>query len=295
MGSVFQPSLNFWAGTGVTILTQGKSTPSNALNFNSLLLYVHGYNNNEEDASVSYGRFEKLQNQLGGISANVVGILWPGENWIGALFYMKAISQAEKVGANLARQLHNQAKARGYLKLDIVAHSLGNRLVLETISALNNLLLVDPTPIVFGQLALMAAAVPVRYLTANQPLFGAINSFSSSLNLYSQSDRILQLAFPAGQTAAGDGFFPIALGRRFWAGASFSVPGMRQNDNSHYGHGDYWGGKGDDISQSAAKKVRDFMPHIGKLTNRMIPAMNKLSRTTGSRQILKARNVPGRH
>lgn len=295
MGILFQPSLNFWEGTGVRILAKGKSAPSNALNYSSLLLYVHGYNNDEEDASASYNRFEQLQNKLGGLSANVLGVFWPGENWIGALFYMKAISHSQQVGANLARQLHSQAKARGYLKLDFIAHSLGNRLVLETISALNDLLKVDPVPIVFGQFALMAAAVPVRYLTANKSLFEAVNSFSSSLNLYSQSDRILQFAFPAGQTAAGDGFFPVALGRRFWAAASLSVPGMRQVNNTNYGHSDYWGGRGNNVNESAAKKVRDFMPHIGKPISRTIPSLSNLYRSPESRKTAKARVVAARH
>jgi len=296
MGTVFQPSLNFWAGSGIGISLQGHSLPSSALNHSSLLLYVHGYNNDEAEASVSYNEFQTLQNRLGGLSANIVGILWPGASWSGELFYMKAISQAEKVGAKLAKQLHTQAKSSGYLKLDIVAHSLGNRLMLETIKALINLLKTDPAPIFFGQMALMAAAVPVRYLEANKQLNAAINAFSSSLNLYSNSDNVLHFAFPAGQSAAGQGFFPVALGRKQWLGAQFSVPSMRQVENVGYGHGDYWGGRSDevDINKHAAKKVRDFMPHIGKLPQRVIDAPVSLSRNPISRSQTKARIISSR-
>jgi hypothetical protein len=116
-----------------------------------------------------------------------------------------------------------------------VAHSLGCRLTLELLQRF--LQSMQQIQVVFGPVSLMAAAVPVGTAQRDGELGGVIQAVKSQV-LYSTADRVLQLAFPIGETAARDGFFPQAVGRH-GNPSVWSSPTLRMN----YAHGDYWPGK----------------------------------------------------
>lgn len=265
MSRRFEPSLSYrekTAGGGVRGIPL--ETLSRILTrHSSVVLLLHGYNNDLEDASAAYTRFQGL---LGEVRANVVGVFWPGDNWEGPLYYMRAIGQAQKVAPLLAGDLHTAAWARGHYRIDIVAHSLGSRLALETIRELLDRLRTYPVPgLTIGRIVFMAGAVPTHYLEVGpgspRSLRGAIGALEAAMSLYSEDDRVLHYAFPLGQSAAREGFLPVALGRRGWPGGALLTPALRQERNQGAGHSDYWGGgsKNEQALGQAARYVRGFI------------------------------------
>ncbi|MES2455540.1 MAG: alpha/beta hydrolase [Bacteroidota bacterium] len=299
MTDFFKPSISYWAGSGTEIRDTALQVPSGALNQRSLVLLVHGYNNDVQDASDAFKRFLSLQQSSRTIGANLVGVYWPGANWSGPLYYMAAVSQAKKVAVTFARDLYEQAiKGGNYLKVDFVAHSLGCRLTLETIKELVRIKQNNPSlgGLVLGRVVFMAGAVPTRYLDDLQFLRGAITAFGGTMSLFSEDDLVLHWAFPAGQTAAWEGFFPVALGRKKWSGDNFLAPPIQQIRNPNAGHGDYWGGDDDHLDRKAfaAGKVAEFI-QIGEQLPRSIHSADaSLVRDVVPRKVEGARTVKGR-
>ncbi|RZK27062.1 MAG: alpha/beta hydrolase [Flavobacterium sp.] len=289
MENLFQPSVSYWEGNGSRIAVTGKQLPQYALNKTSLVLLIHGYNNNQKEASAAYKRFLEIQNKkFGLVTANVVGVYWPGDNWEGAAFYMQAIGKAKKVAPNLARDLFEIAEARGYLKIDIITHSLGSRLTLETIKELQSLIKASgkPSGLTIGRVAFMAGAVPTYYLEQPKKLERALTAFEGILNLYSENDRVLKYAFPLGQTLAGERLLPVALGRKAWLNGSLIAKPISQVPNTGADHSDYWGGSSDKVAclENAGRAVREFLP-LGIQPGRVTPL----------RIASVGRNIPSRY
>jgi hypothetical protein len=177
------------------------------------------------------------------------------------LFFMHAIDHAERSGALLAQALEKHA-GDGPLWVDIVAHSLGCRVVYEMLAALS-----DTTNVHVHRIVFFAAAVATFMLER-----GEQQGFDSAyerhvgeglLSLYSGSDMVLSLAFPAGSTFAPgpQGFFPTALGHEFWASVHSPLM-ISQAVNRSAGHSDYWGWKErtkDTVGRFANRAARDFL------------------------------------
>ena len=261
---------------------------------------MHGYNNTQQAASDSYYHFLANLGVNGSVSRSLVGIYWPGANWEGGLYYMQALGQAKATALVLAKSLYQIAQAKGYLTIDIVTHSLGARLALETVKAMLALQQTEgsPSPLVIGRITMMAGAVPVAYLAQSNELQMSLPPFRSTQSLYSLQDMVLHWAFPAGETAAGEGFFPVALGRKKWAGGSVLVPNMNQQENVGANHGDYWGAdsKNTVAETFAANQVYNFLDigpgGIRQVSARVLPivAINR-TRTTISGRTLPVRTM----
>ncbi len=300
MSETFKPSLNYWSGTGTQIRPKGDPQPSNALNKSSLVLLVHGYNNKLQAASDSYTLFKGLQQNSGSLNANILGIYWPGANWAGPLYYMQAVEQAQLVAPLLAADLVQAAKQRGYLYVDFVAHSLGCRLVLEVVK---NLLAIKSregslSGLSVGKIVFMAGAVPVKYLEDINNLQQALKYFAGTMSLYSEADIVLKFAFPAGQTAAGEGFFPVALGHRHYAGGSLILPGMIQRRYNNAGHSDYWGGRKDPdpndmIPATVAEQFLSLTPPSARTTEVYLatPKRERPVRETTAGRVIASRSM----
>jgi hypothetical protein len=115
-----------------------------------------------------------------------------------------------------------------------VAHSLGARVTLELLTCLASP--AGGSAWMRGA-CLMAAAVPVGMVNAGGALVTGTLLPARTLVLYSRSDAVLHWAFPLGQTLAGEGFFPTAVGR-------CGDPAQRWTDEAELlgdNHGDYWG------------------------------------------------------
>jgi hypothetical protein len=219
-----------------------------------LVILIHGYNNSEAEARDSYTTFVRRLADLGLPEASAYGVLcgffWPGDadgGRLSFLSYPSEIDTARRSGESLARYLRSLRGPGGApLEVRIVSHSLGGRVLLEMLRSIRE---AGETPLQrLAGACLMAAAVPVALVDTKGDLRAAARVPQRSLVLYSEQDGVLRWAFPTGETAAGDGFFPRAVGRfgeppRTW--------GERRN-LAPYGHSDYWGYADDRSARAVA-------------------------------------------
>jgi pimeloyl-ACP methyl ester carboxylesterase len=141
--------------------------------------------------------------------------------------------QVVKARGDVADALARYCMGLGPVEVAFIAHSLGCRVVLETVERLaavqNNA--VKVTGAVF-----MAGAVPVQYLLPFGRLRDAARAIERRYCFYSYLDAVLMLAFPPGQALAGE-LAPFATGfagwpKRVWHG----------HRHTGFGHGGYWKG-----------------------------------------------------
>lgn len=234
-----------------------------------LVLLVHGYNVSEKEADAAYDVFEQHQrsllawpSEIYAPDRRVVRVYWPGNAELGPLsflFFMHSISHAKQSGEYLADALE-QAAASGQLTVDVVAHSLGCRVVLEAIAALQ-----AGTRVRFERLVFFAAAVAIHKIEVDGKQRLALEYCQhveeGALSLYSGKDIVLSAAFPAGETLTPghEGIMPTALGHAKWC-SPHPLPKLDQRENASADHSDYWGkdGKAGRV-QFASREARRFL------------------------------------
>ena len=206
-----------------------------------VVLLIHGYNNTEDAARESYGAFTGDLAQLGtaarALLTDVGKLYWPGDADLGPISFLSyplEIGPAKQSAERLATYLRTLVGPGGTTtEIYLVGHSLGNRLILELL----DLLAASPAPLGHPAGAcLMAAAVPVAMVQEGGRLLPGATLPGRTLTLYSRDDAVLRWAFPLGETAADEGFFPTAVGR-------FGQPhGVWTERRELVGnnHGDYW-------------------------------------------------------
>jgi pimeloyl-ACP methyl ester carboxylesterase len=237
-----------------------------------VILLIHGFNVNEEHGLETYRRFVGQWQDILAIPRDapvaddrIVALYWPGDaDWGFAkpLAYMRSVPRAREIGERLAALLDDAAAASGSITVDIVAHSLGSRLALETLLGVFN----NPASRVrIDRIQFMAGAVPTFMLGDPDDAPRLRAAFESSLgigakSLWSGSDMVLALAFPPGQTFAGDGegFLPTALGHAKWP-ANSELARLDPTEMPDAGHGSYWGGDDPDYSRETAKIAHEFL------------------------------------
>jgi pimeloyl-ACP methyl ester carboxylesterase len=199
------------------------------------VLLIHGYNVNQDDAHSSYQGFT---NKLGkwlppSVIDTIWEFYWPGSlpiPGISALSYPVQIGNAKTSADRLAKYIKQViGKSVHPIPITIVGHSLGCRVVMETLNLLGTLLHQF-------QVCVMAAAVQVDAINNGGKFNNAIEGTDNRYALHSSKDAILKYAFRAGQTAAFEGFFPEAVGsdgnpQYIWTSIS---------SDTQLGHGDYW-------------------------------------------------------
>ncbi|WP_442430349.1 DUF726 domain-containing protein [Nitrospira sp. T9] len=225
------------------------------------IILVHGFNNHYGEAATAFQGFRKQQYRRDpsllppALETVLADAHWPGDaawgiaDLVDFLVYPVAVTTAKKAGLVLASHL---ARMPNLEIVHFIGHSLGCRVILETIRALG------ARPQV-GKVCLMAAAVPVFQVEWGGRLEPAMVRARKVLVLYSGSDIVLTLTFPPGQFAAGsgEGFLPTALGHErpipSVAGAvdAIEIPGA--------GHGDYWGHSNTEPSWRATARAGEFM------------------------------------
>jgi len=248
-----------------------------------LVLLVHGYNVNLQSGQDGYSAFGTLLEKYGvrslSVLGQIVGFCWPGDvniRYISGLFYPRELGPAKASAALLANfLLRLRGPQDAPIQVILVAHSLGNRLALELIKDI-----LDQPHQTWGRIegvCLMAAAVPVQIVDNNNRLARAARA-ARCRNLFSQSDTILHWAFPPGETFAGDGFFPQAVGL---FGNPLSA-WTERFDLQPYNHGDYFRGKGMDAR--SARYVAQFLgaavptqPSLVQPTANSLPTPNVIA------------------
>jgi hypothetical protein len=227
---------------GGAVASSVKENPDHGpLGHSRLILLIHGYNNTQDAASKSYSSFlQNFRDAWPGridLLNDMFKFFWPGDkNWGPASFasFPLEIGPAKESAARLTSYLANLVGPNGtHVDLYFVAHSLGNRMLLEMLTLFsggsrNSL-------IQMRGMCLMAAAVPVAMVRSGGRLSGAAQLARSS-TLFSPDDKVLHFAFPLGETLAFEGFFPRAVGRfgeppNLWTNAQ---------PMNRYDHGSYW-------------------------------------------------------
>ncbi len=211
-----------------------------------ITLLIHGYNNNEEEAKQAYG---KLLAQLETRPLSKIGCFhWPGDAEFGSLqafdflSYPTEIPDAKASAKVLAKHLQNITRESNCsVEFNLVGHSMGCRLIVELLDEIA----ANADPVVsINLIMLMAAAIPVELMAPESSFETNSQSIKDRLILFSDSDPVLQFAFPAGQelaTAMGTDQGPYfeAVGR-YGNPSSYQAERFNRNGNSH---GAYWSDK----------------------------------------------------
>ena len=178
------------------------------------LLFFHGYNNSEAEAENRFTTFaQNLEKLSPGTAFNIYGFYWPGDKGIkiiSTIAYPAELAPAKDSAKRLFEFLKPLSGPGGTpVSVKMLGHSLGCRSILEILKRFAG----TQSKLVFQAISLMAAAVPVGKAEASGEFGSAIARVSKTHVLFSTRDRVLQLAFPLGETLAFDGFFPEAVGR----------------------------------------------------------------------------------
>lgn len=242
--SVREPGLD---SGGAVVDVQGASGSDSLEGKGTALLFVHGYNNSRAAARKSFDGFlAGLENSTGRgpLPWAVFGVQWPGDEpngAISAMSYPFKIKVAQRAADRIFAHLTTQFGPGGApIVLHIVAHSLGCRLTLELLEKLAR-----GTPganVIVGSVTLMAAAVPVGKVERDGRLRRGVESADRICVLHSTGDGVLHWAFPMGQTAGGDGFFPTAVGRFGGPAGVWARAAGMSAEGKLYGHSSYWEG-----------------------------------------------------
>lgn len=193
-----------------------------------VLLAVHGFNVSYQSGLRSLAKLNQALNLGDGVV--VIGVLWPGDYWLPVVNYPAEARDAVLCGKLLAGFVNRAFKSAADISL--VSHSLGGRLVLETLLHLDRKA---------DLVCLTAGAVDddvfVRQYAKVQDRAQRIGVLASS------RDWVLRLAYRAGDFASDvlyddDNPFGAALGLR--GSRPARVMDRRIPRNQKYGHGDYF-------------------------------------------------------
>jgi len=182
------------AGAGsITVIDQTNTVHSvgelaAAIGGRDVLLITHGFNVNQMDGLQKLSEWGTL---LGIGNAVPIGILWPGDSrWIHVVDYPIEGNDAMAAGNLLAVFLNKNFTSA--LSLSFASHSLGARLVLQTVAGLKR-------PV--RRLLLMAGAIDNTCLSNEYA--NATKDVGTISILASRSDNVLKWAFPAGNFVSG--------------------------------------------------------------------------------------------
>ena len=196
----------------------------------NVLLVTHGFNVNRSNGIASL-TWWSTKCQLPS-SFVMVGVLWPGDSkYVPLLDYPGEGSEAIKSGKLLADFL-NQYSTRTQA-LSLVSHSLGARVVLQTLAELN---------ISVDHVILMAGAIENDCLL-NEYAEAAKKARKITV-IASQKDWVLELAFPVGNPIGeivmrDHPYFTSAIGRTGPSAFDANTYLWQIPDNWNYGHLDY--------------------------------------------------------
>lgn len=209
-----------------------------------LLILVHGFNNSSSTAEKSYllqiAALEEHFSRCRVAPDAIAFFHWPGDagGWFSLGGYPFDIPRALESAERLAQYLKKfpGASTPGALKISLIGHSLGCRLLLEMLSKE----LPPPLALNIGVVSLMAPAVPIELVDASGKLEIAVRSPRSILKCYSRHDWALWAGFPQAQEAAYSLGYETELYLEavglYGHPTAVGIPVETGN-----GHSDYWG------------------------------------------------------
>jgi hypothetical protein len=252
-----------------------------------VILFVHGYNNTLDKARESYDTFSTgLAERVREAAAEILGpryrFYWPGDAdlWIFSFIsYPVEIGDARESAERLAEFLLDLygAGVHPARPLDIISHSLGGRVVLETLTALAGSGLLDGA---LKRVCLMAPAVLVEHVEPGGSLYDGARLPETLTILTSDDDWILWLAFPLGETLA-EGGSGRALGRY---GPPPGLPARHEPVSGGVGHTQYW-----DCPDGVARAVIDALGFTWR--RREVAGRSTTARETAPPRAIEARQL----
>jgi pimeloyl-ACP methyl ester carboxylesterase len=211
-----------------------------------ILVFVHGFGNSKDKAESSYWKMiDQLAWNVGAGQMSRLGPIWefywPGDqiHWregVGPIRgYRRSLKETPDVGRLLAGFLARRPRGQDVY---VVAHSMGCRITLEVLKAVRDGSLPTRGAAVRGTF-LMAAAVPIRHCSAdvNEAKYAIAAASCVESILYSNNDRVLQMAFRAGQNKRGpEGGEAVGF-------AGGPPQRWKNRERTGFGHSDYWGSR----------------------------------------------------
>ena len=173
-----------------------------------LTFLLHGFNVDWNAGWTTTRRFALLLEQVApSLEGHIVAVLWPGDDRFSPLTYSLEERDADETATRLSRTLTE--RIRPSQPIDLVAHSLGCRVALETMSR------VAGSAVLVDRALLMAAAVDADALARPSRYRDAVQRAGRVFWLSSERDWVLRAAFPIGDLVASilfGGYTQSALG-----------------------------------------------------------------------------------
>ena len=168
-------------------------------NARQVLFFIHGFSNLPEPDI--FPRVKMLQNYFNQKEAGlveVIPIIWPCDNGFGVVRdYWDDQKSADKSAFNFARVLEKFMAWRDRVpedapclkRINVLAHSMGNRVLRETLSKWNKYDLANGVPLLFRNTILMAADI-VNESLENSEGGRLISQSSRNVSVYYASDDL---------------------------------------------------------------------------------------------------------
>lgn len=174
-------------GGGVSEGVMAEYYVRRVLQASRVVFITHGYNVPQEPGVRSLDAFaHRLRGAMPG--AAIVPVLWPGDNFLRGLAYPVKGKTADDTARAFARWIFDRELHQK--DLNFISHSLGARVVLETVKLLY--------PARVNEVCLMAAAVDDSSLLRERQYQPVLERIQRVSVLSSKKDRVLRYAYPAG-------------------------------------------------------------------------------------------------
>ena len=140
-------------------------------NYRQILIYIHGFSNLPKDVFSAVGEFQSLCNKAKQKEVLVIPLIWPCDNDKGIIKdYWDDQKAADQSAFSFARVLqkflawrnseeYNPQEDPCLKRINVLAHSMGNRVLRETLSAWDQYDLPNGIPLIFRNTLLVAADV----------------------------------------------------------------------------------------------------------------------------------------
>ena len=166
-----------------------------------ILIYIHGFSNLPEDAIEQARQLQELCDHSKADEVLVVPLIWPCDNDLGIIKdYWDDQKSADASSFSFARLLekfiawrnsekYNPAADPCLKRINILAHSMGNRVLRETLATWNKYDLANGVPLLFRNTFLVAADIVNESVHEGQP--GELISHASrNVIVYHASDDL---------------------------------------------------------------------------------------------------------
>lgn len=173
-------------------------------NYNQILLYIHGYSNLPDRIFDAVEEFQSLCDQEQQNEVLVIPLIWPctNENSL-VLSYWTDQDTADRSGDSYSRALqkfldwsalpaNNLDEDPCLKRINVLAHSMGNRVYREALLKWNETVLSDGVPMIFRNSFMVAADVVNETLEPGQKGEHICHASRNVLVYYAADDRALQ-------------------------------------------------------------------------------------------------------